>query len=117
MTQHKSEIIKEKVTITKGDPAQDFWLSGHVTKAPAYTFHAKVYDAGSEFGIDNGRISKLTVFHNGNAVMHYDRGWDQKPGSWKDKKALRDIVAGFPDPANLKNGIAATKRGLCFGRR
>ena len=117
MTQHDSEIMKAKVTITAGDPAKDLWLSGHVTKAPEYTFRAKVYDAGSEFGIDNGRISKLEVFHKGNEVINYDRGWDQKPRSWKEKTVLRDIVAGFPDPASLKNGITAARRGFCFGRR
>jgi hypothetical protein len=42
-------------------------------------FWAKVYDEGSEYGIDEGRISKLTVKIDGVTVINYDRGWDIKP--------------------------------------
>ena len=42
-------------------------------------YWAKVYDEGSEFGIDGGRISKLMIKINGETVVSYDRGWDIKP--------------------------------------
>ena len=42
-------------------------------------FWAKVYDEVSEYGIDEGRISKLTVKIDGVTVINYDRGWDIKP--------------------------------------
>ena len=96
-----------KVTITKGDPATDFWLQGHLTRSPDYTFDAKVFDIGSEFGIKNGRISKLEVRHQGRTVMNYERGWEEKPKSWKDKAALKDILASFPDPGLKQDGLAA----------
>jgi hypothetical protein len=92
------EFIPGKITVTKGDPNEDLCISGHMTKAPAYTFHAKVFDIGSDYGIDNGRISRLLVQRNGRTVMEYDRGWEQKPQSWKEKAILRDILASFPDP-------------------
>lgn len=45
-------------------------------------YEVKSYEDGSEYGIDNGRISKLTVWINEKIVINYDRGWDLKP----DKK-------------------------------
>lgn len=42
-------------------------------------YWAKVYDEGSEFGIDEGRISKLTIKIDGKTVVNYDRGWDIEP--------------------------------------
>lgn len=42
----------------------------------------KVYDEPSEFGVDEGRISKLTIKVDGEITANYDRGWDVKP---KDK--------------------------------
>jgi hypothetical protein len=49
------------------------------------------------FGIEQGRISKLQVWRGGQSVMHYDRGWDEKPASRRGRKVLREILAGFPD--------------------
>jgi hypothetical protein len=40
--------------------------------------------------MDGGRISKLEVRRDGEIVMDYDRGWDQKPRSWKEKAILKD---------------------------
>ncbi len=50
---------------------------GKETKIAHYW--AKVYDEGSEFGIDGGRISKLRITINGETVVSYDRGWEIEP--------------------------------------
>ena len=42
-------------------------------------YWAKVYDEPSCYGIDEGRISKLTIKINGKTVVNYDRGWDIEP--------------------------------------
>ena len=42
-------------------------------------YWAKVYDEGSEYGINEGRISKLMIKIDGKTTLCYDRGWDQKP--------------------------------------
>lgn len=42
-------------------------------------YWAKVYDEGSEYGINGGKISKLTIKIDGVTVVNYDRGWDVKP--------------------------------------
>jgi len=48
------------------------WVSGNVN---GIKFSAKVFDIGSMFGIDNGRVSKLQIEN----VCNYDRGWDIEP--------------------------------------
>ncbi len=43
-------------------------------------YSAKVYEEGSEFGINGGRISKLEIKIDGKTVLNYDRGLDIEPG-------------------------------------
>lgn len=42
-------------------------------------YWVKHFEEGSEFGIDGGRISKLTIKIDGRTVVNYDRGWDIEP--------------------------------------
>ena len=115
-------VDKDKVTILEGDPVSDFWLKGAVNRYPGYTFQAKVYDVGSVFGIGQGRISKLQVWRGDQPVMHYDRGWDEKPARRRDRKVLREILAGFPDRQVEKTNNEAkverreSWRRLAFGK-
>lgn len=57
----------------------DNWVEGTYKE---FFFQAKVYPTKSEFGINEGRVSKLTVC-NGNkwnskqVVFNYDRGLEQ----------------------------------------
>ncbi|MCW6681306.1 hypothetical protein NHG29_00225 [Aerococcaceae bacterium NML160702] len=39
----------------------------------------KRFDEPSEYGISEGRISKLELRINENIVANYDRGWDVEP--------------------------------------
>ncbi|MFV0485396.1 MAG: hypothetical protein ACK5MU_04220 [Candidatus Saccharimonadales bacterium] len=55
---------------------RDKWHEGHIEQ---YRFQAKVYDVGSKFGINKGRVSKLSVWDSGSEIISYDRGWDKKP--------------------------------------
>ena len=65
-------------------PETSNWIEG---RAGQYGFCAKVYDNGSDFGIDDGRVSKLSVytiegefpFQVGKTIVNYDRGWDTRP--------------------------------------
>lgn len=45
-------------------------------KYTAVHYTAKVYDEPSDFGINGGRISKLTLKQDGKFVYNYDRGLD-----------------------------------------
>ena len=53
------------------------WVKGKV--GDDYWFEAKLYDSGSSFGIDDGRVSKLRIRYKGGDVVNYDRGWDIRP--------------------------------------
>ena len=63
------------------------WVKGLVyTKDKTYTFEAKLFDEGSDYGIKNGRVSKLMIWDEevrrakqnifDACIMNYDRGWD-----------------------------------------
>lgn len=68
--------------------------------APAageYTFSAKLFDRGSMYGINDGRVSKLWIGKGKTTAAHYDRGWDIKPG--KEYKEVFDAVMKFLESA------------------
>jgi hypothetical protein len=70
-------------------PIGPAWYQGEIH---GYTWEGKVYDTPSKMGINNGRVSKISVKKNGKEVAHYDRGWDHKPETPEDEKALNDIL-------------------------
>ena len=56
------------------------WKEGAIRVGNSiFKFWVKHYDEGSQYGIDEGRISKVTLKRNGQTVCNYDRGWDIKP--------------------------------------
>lgn len=58
------------------------WKEGSL-KIGNSIFHywMKVYETGSELGIDGGKVSKLMLKQDGEIVANYDRGWDIKPAT------------------------------------
>lgn len=69
------------------------WEKG---SANGYTYEAKVYAEPSHFGINNGRISKLSIRDaKGEQVANYDRGWDSLPETPEVREALRIILATY----------------------
>ncbi len=52
----------------------------------------KQFEEGSEFGIDNGRISILDVRFKKDLIISYSRGWDIKPKTDFEKKVLDKIL-------------------------
>ena len=70
-----------------------------------YLFEAKIYNIGSKFGINNGRVSKLSIRliqePKTEWIANYDRGWDVRPkAEYRDvyKKILRALDAVPPWP-------------------
>jgi len=51
-----------------------------------------VYDEGSEYGIDGGRVSKLEIRQDGKTVVNYDRGWDIEPEDQNAQLAMEIIL-------------------------
>ena len=71
------------------------WKEGSV-RVNGCIFHywIKQWDEYSKFGIEGGRISKLTIKRNGVEVVNYDRGWDIKPSDPDAQLAMEIILHG-----------------------
>ena len=69
------------------------WKEGSL-KIHDSIFHywMKVYEEGSQFGIDGGKVSKLMLKRNGEIVCNYDRGWDIKPTDPDTQLALELLL-------------------------
>ncbi len=55
-------------------------------------YSMKVFEEPSEYGINQGRISKLTLKNDNKVIANYDRGWDIMPTTKLAKKALEMIL-------------------------
>ena len=56
------------------------WKEGVLkVRNSVFKFSVKHFDEGSQYGIENGRISKLMLKRDGVTVCNYDRGWDILP--------------------------------------
>lgn len=58
-------------------------------------YQVKAYEEGSQFGINNGRISKLWLSIDGETVAAYDRGWDVKPTRMEAELALSILLNDY----------------------
>lgn len=78
-----------EIKITKRDGN---WSIGTVG---GFSFQIKHWPEGSEFGINEGRISKLWIGIKGKTVAAYDRGWDRLPVTDNAIKATGAIIDRF----------------------
>jgi len=71
---------------------RDCWIEGTID---GIRFQAKVYDEGSEFGINGARVSKLWVCNEAQRqiVMYYERGWEVKPKTAAGRRLLEALLA------------------------
>lgn len=75
------------------------WIDGTID---GMRFQARVYDEGSRFGIEEGRVSKLAIWNEAirkarrnffdACTVNYDRGWDIRPKKAADKKMLAALL-------------------------
>lgn len=69
------------------------WKEGTViVNGEIFHYWLKQYEEGSEFGINRGRISKLTIKRSGREVYNYDRGEDIAPIDKNTETALAIIL-------------------------
>jgi hypothetical protein len=54
-----------------------------------------MFDKGSDYGIDKGRVSKLEIRVNGKIAANYDRGWDVRPQTPEVKAVYKHIMAAL----------------------
>jgi hypothetical protein len=71
------------------------WSEGIITDINTnigYKYWVKHFEEGSEFGIDGGKISKLTIRKIGESrdLCNYDRGWGKEPTD--EVKAVYAII-------------------------
>ncbi len=72
------------------------WTNGVIKiDKTSVTFSVKHFEEPSEFGIDEGRISKLELRVKGKIVANYDRGWDIEPTDDAVEKALQYVLATY----------------------
>lgn len=65
------------------------WREGVLrVRNSVFKFSVKHFDEGSQYGIENGRISKLMLKRDGVTVCNYDRGWDVLPVDEDTETAL-----------------------------
>lgn len=67
----------------KNDKDNDVWITGwYVKDGKGYYVNAKVYMEPSKYGINNGPVSKLSIYdEKDNVILNYDRNWDVRPTS------------------------------------
>lgn len=78
LNEAKSSEIQFDLKLAK----DDLYIVGNAQyNGVDYKIDAKVFLEGSEYGIDNGPISKLSIkdIANNELIINYDRGWDKKP--------------------------------------
>ena len=74
------------------------WKNGRIEiRGITFRYWVKQYDEGSEFGINGGRVSKLTIKNEntGKEVVNYDRGWDIKPKTKTEQAALDWVLHDY----------------------
>jgi hypothetical protein len=69
-------IYMTTATITSTSNRGDWTIGTLNLDGQVAEFQAKVYDEPSEYGINDGRISKLWVRSHGVVLYNYDRGLD-----------------------------------------
>lgn len=98
-----------KVFFTKISKETNWVMGEH---EGGYSFDALLFDLSSEYGINEGRVSKLMIKKTGTegwdpryAVVNYDRGWDVRPKTPEVRKVYKEILAfleSAPDKMQLR---------------
>lgn len=84
-------LFKIKVKDVRND--DPLWQEGALrVYDDNYHYWVKVYETGSIYGIDGGRVSKLTIKRGGETVANYDRDWDVEPIDEGTKLAMEIIL-------------------------
>ena len=69
-----------------------------------YAGQVKLYGTPSDYGINGGRASKLSMNYNGKPLLNYDRGWDTPSGKLElapEHQEFYDNLLSFLDAYGL----------------
>ena len=103
MKLHEMARYLSKMQILRGPGYSGSWVDAIID---GYYVTAKVFSNPSMFGINSGRISKLTVvadteWNYDKIVVNYDRGWDigrDFPGLDSIVSQLENYAKDLPPP-------------------
>lgn len=71
-------------------------IPGTNGKCKSVRYWVKHYEEPSEdYGIDGGKISKLTLKMDGEEIANYDRGWDIEPACKEAEYALAILMKEY----------------------
>ena len=72
------------------------WSEGSIkVRNSLFHYWVKHYDEPSEWGINEGRVSKLTLKRNGEIVYNFDRGLDVEAVDEETKLALAILLKEY----------------------
>ena len=72
------------------------WSEGSIkVRNSLFHYWVKHYDEPSEWGINEGRVSKLTLKRDGKIVYNYDRGLDVETVDEETKLALAILLKEY----------------------
>lgn len=70
------------------------WLQGTVG---SHFFQAQVFNEPSEWGINDGRVSRLAIRPMGEtwaaSIVSYERGWDRRPKTAEERSIFEAVLA------------------------
>ena len=67
------------------------WAYGRIN---GFEYQIMYFTEGSEYGINDGRISKLYL-KGGKGWAFYDRGWDCPPTTPEAEQACQELIARY----------------------
>jgi len=83
-------------TTKKATYSNGYFSEGSIkVKKDIFHYSVKHFDEGSDWGIDCGRISKLSLKRNGEFACCYDRGWDIRPTDENTELALAILMKEY----------------------
>jgi len=73
------------------------WVSGKI-EGTKYIFSSKLFDVGSGYGINDGRVSKLSIYEDGKSffdsvIVNYDRSWDVIPETEEERDIYHEVLS------------------------
>jgi len=72
------------------------WNQGNIkVGGSTINYWVKSFEEGSQFGIENGRISKLMLKRDGKVIANYDRCWDTMPIDSEAEAALALLMTKY----------------------
>jgi hypothetical protein len=97
----KISAVKE---ITRNGEATGWYEARAMINTNPCSLQAKIYDEGSDYGIDEGRVSKLSVKldHSNCLLVDYDRGFGVEPTTF-GKTLASELAKKLETLVKVKN--------------